>query len=63
MLDVGRLVLAQVDLVEPRPVEPDPLPVADDLGVDSGCNKLRHLSLASKNYTSTLYIPRITLLL
>ena len=32
MLDVGLLVLVQVDLVEPRPVEPNPLPLANNLG-------------------------------
>ena len=32
VLDVGLLVLVEVDLVEPRPVEPDPRPLADDLG-------------------------------
>ena len=32
MLDVGLLVFVEVDLVEPRPVEPDPRPLADDLG-------------------------------
>ena len=32
MLDVGLLVLVQVDLVEPRPVEPHALPLAHDLG-------------------------------
>ena len=32
VLDVGLLVLVQVDLVEPRPVEPHALPLAHDLG-------------------------------
>ena len=32
MLDVGLLVLVQVDLVQPRPVEPHALPLAHDLG-------------------------------
>ena len=32
VLDVGLLVLVQVDLVEPRPIEPHALPLAHDLG-------------------------------